>query len=262
MMYRCRINGQYVCSSPVSHAADDAFILGRESVGSASGPASPILTEYGRRVGSLGPGLTSDSADAARAVLRDDLSAGPQVYGTRQRCRPDLPGLGRGRGSQGPAASGRVPSLQPEKRDGIDHRRDTHHRRRGHSRRRARRCGAGSGRRATRRRRVPRHPGRPRSLLPDRTGSVADGGRQCTSPTQNQKICARQPMGPAQLSGARIRRSGWISQRTASESAHSLLSRAMASMSTVAGQILMAVHSQGMLTAGIGRLRRLRRRCS
>jgi len=34
----------------------------------------------GRRVGGLGPGLTSDSADAARAVLRDDLSAGSQVF--------------------------------------------------------------------------------------------------------------------------------------------------------------------------------------
>ena len=46
---------------------------------SASGAASLILTEQGRSVGSLGPGLTSDSADAVRAVLRDDLSAGPQV---------------------------------------------------------------------------------------------------------------------------------------------------------------------------------------
>jgi len=53
--------------------------FGRESVDNASGPASLILTEQGRRVGSLGPGLTSDSADAVRAVLRDDLSAGPQV---------------------------------------------------------------------------------------------------------------------------------------------------------------------------------------
>jgi len=51
------------------------------------------LTELGRSVGSLGPGLTSDSADAVRAVLRDDLSAGAQVYGTCQRCRSDLPGL-------------------------------------------------------------------------------------------------------------------------------------------------------------------------
>jgi hypothetical protein len=38
--------------------------LGRETVDSASGPASPVLPGYGRRVGSLGPGLTSESADA------------------------------------------------------------------------------------------------------------------------------------------------------------------------------------------------------
>ena len=63
-------------------AADRATsdIIGRETVDSASGPASPVLTGHGHRVGSLGPGLTSESADAVRAVLRDDLSAGPQVY--------------------------------------------------------------------------------------------------------------------------------------------------------------------------------------
>jgi hypothetical protein len=54
------------------------LIFGRETVDSASGPASPVLSGYGRRVGGLGPGLTSDSADAVRAVLRDDLSAGPR----------------------------------------------------------------------------------------------------------------------------------------------------------------------------------------
>ena len=47
----------------------------REDVGSASGPASPVSTWRGRMVGGLGPGLTSESADAARAVLRIDLSA-------------------------------------------------------------------------------------------------------------------------------------------------------------------------------------------
>ena len=55
-------------------------LFGRETVDSASGPASPVLTEYGRRVGNLGPGLTSDSADAARVVLRNDLSAGSQFF--------------------------------------------------------------------------------------------------------------------------------------------------------------------------------------
>jgi hypothetical protein len=60
----------------------------------------PGLAGGGRSVGSLGPGLTSGSADAARAVLRDDLPAGSQIPGTCRRCRPDLPGLGRGRGSR------------------------------------------------------------------------------------------------------------------------------------------------------------------
>jgi hypothetical protein len=53
-------------------------VIGREDVGSASGPASLALIWRGRRVGGLGPGLTSESADAARAVLRIDLSAGPR----------------------------------------------------------------------------------------------------------------------------------------------------------------------------------------
>jgi hypothetical protein len=73
----------------------------------------------------------------------------PGSYGTHRRCRSDLPGLGRGRGSQGPAASGCVPSLQPEKEIGIDHRRDTrHHWRRGHPCGRARRRAALAHRRA------------------------------------------------------------------------------------------------------------------
>src|ERR1035441_8825542 len=55
-------------------------ILGREDVGSASGPASVVLRWCGRKVGNLGPGLTSESADAARAVLRNDLSAGSQFF--------------------------------------------------------------------------------------------------------------------------------------------------------------------------------------
>ena len=54
--------------------------VGRESVGSASGAASPTVIWRGRRVRSLGPGLTSESADAARAVLRNDLSAGSQFF--------------------------------------------------------------------------------------------------------------------------------------------------------------------------------------
>jgi hypothetical protein len=42
------------------------------------GPASPVLWWCGRRVGGLGPGLTSCSADAAGVVFRNDLSAGPR----------------------------------------------------------------------------------------------------------------------------------------------------------------------------------------
>jgi len=84
-------------------------------VDSASGPASPVLTGYGRRVGILGPGLTSDSADAVRAVLRDVLSAGPQVLGTHRRCRPDLPVLCKRPGFTGPGGQ-RVRAIpQPEK---------------------------------------------------------------------------------------------------------------------------------------------------
>ena len=91
------------------------LIFGRETVDYASGAASLILTEQGRSVGSLGPGLTSDSADAVRAVLRGALSAGPQVYGTHRRCRSDLPVLCKRPGFTGPTASGCVPSLNLRK---------------------------------------------------------------------------------------------------------------------------------------------------
>jgi hypothetical protein len=49
-------------------------------VGSASGLASLILTEQGRRVGGLGPGLTSESADALSGCPANDSSAGSQVF--------------------------------------------------------------------------------------------------------------------------------------------------------------------------------------
>jgi hypothetical protein len=82
--------------------------------------ASPVLTEYGRRVGGLGPGLTSESADALSGCPANDSSAGSQVFfGNCRRCRPDLPGLCKRPGFTGPAASGCVPPLQPEKRDGM-----------------------------------------------------------------------------------------------------------------------------------------------
>jgi hypothetical protein len=62
-------------------AGGRAESAGRMWIG-ASGPASPVLRWYGRRVGSLGPGLTSESADAVRVVLRNDLSAGIQFLGS------------------------------------------------------------------------------------------------------------------------------------------------------------------------------------
>ena len=85
-------------------------------MGSASGPASPVLTGYGRRVGNLGPGLTSDSADAARVVLRNDLPAGSQFF----LATVGIAGLIclawiRGQGFTGPTASGCVPSLNLRK---------------------------------------------------------------------------------------------------------------------------------------------------
>ena len=87
---------------------------------SASGPGFlAVLRWCGRRVGSLGPGLTSESADAARAVLRDDRRPGPGSSWHPPACRSDLPVLGKRPGFTGPAASGCVPPPQPEKRDGM-----------------------------------------------------------------------------------------------------------------------------------------------
>ena len=84
---------------------------------SASGPASLALLWWGRRVGGLGPGLTSESADAARAVLRIDLSAGPRFCGTHRRCRSDLPGLGKRPGFSGSGGQ-RVRAI-PQPRKGM-----------------------------------------------------------------------------------------------------------------------------------------------
>ena len=57
----------------------ESSLFGREDVGSASGSACRASAWSARSVGGLGPGLTSDSADAVRAVLRAVLSAVPQV---------------------------------------------------------------------------------------------------------------------------------------------------------------------------------------
>ena len=64
----------------LSGTAIDGDRIGRENVDSASGPASPILTEYGRRVGSLGPGLTSESADAASGCPARRFVGRAQVF--------------------------------------------------------------------------------------------------------------------------------------------------------------------------------------
>ena len=62
------------------------------------------------RVGGLGPGLTSDSADAASAVLRNDLPAGSQVIcGTHRRAGLICPSCARGRGSQVRRPAGACP---------------------------------------------------------------------------------------------------------------------------------------------------------
>jgi hypothetical protein len=57
----------------------NARIVGREAGASASGSACRASARCARSVGGLGPGLTSDSADAGRAVVRAVVSAGPQV---------------------------------------------------------------------------------------------------------------------------------------------------------------------------------------
>jgi len=63
--------------------------------------STPWWGRCGRSVGSLGPGLTSESADAARAVLRSTCRPGP-APGTHRRCRSDLPGLDQRPGFTGP----------------------------------------------------------------------------------------------------------------------------------------------------------------
>src|SRR5258708_27339346 len=69
----------------------------------------------GGMVKGLGSGLTSESADAIRVVLRNDVSAGRRFSGTHRRCRSDLPGLGKRPGFTGPDGQ-RVRAIpQPQK---------------------------------------------------------------------------------------------------------------------------------------------------
>jgi hypothetical protein len=83
---------------------------------SASGPASVVLRWCGRRVGGLGPGLTSDSADAARAVLLTICRPGPGFQAPTGTAGLICLAWTRGRGFTGPTASGCVPPLQPEEK--------------------------------------------------------------------------------------------------------------------------------------------------
>ena len=139
------ITGESACIHGAQSPLRLSRRFGREDVDSASGPASPVLRWYGRRVGSLGPGLTSESADAVSGCPANDLSAGSQVFRHPPACRSDLPGLGKRPGFTGPAASGCVPSLNHRKGMAMTIVEDTrHHRRRGHPRRHARRRRAGS----------------------------------------------------------------------------------------------------------------------
>ena len=91
-------------------------------MGSASGPASPLTAlpawfgaGTGVVSGALGPGLTSESADAARAVFNRFVGRAPGFSGTHRRCRSDLPGLGKRPGFTGPGGQ-RVRAIpQPQK---------------------------------------------------------------------------------------------------------------------------------------------------
>jgi hypothetical protein len=59
----------------------DSQIIGREDVGSASGPASRVVSRLGRSVGGLGPGLTSESADAALGLSLETICRpGPRLW--------------------------------------------------------------------------------------------------------------------------------------------------------------------------------------
>ena len=180
-----------------------------QPVGSASGPASVVLAWWGRRVGGLGPGLTSDSADAARAVLRTICRPGPGS-GTTGAAGLICLACARGRGCQvrRPAVRA-IP--QPEKRDDVDHRRDTRrYRRRGHPCGHARRRGARSDRRAARRGGVPGDRGRLRPAaglagrVRDRVPGRGRGDRQLRrrpGPAHGRGRCPGRRGGPLRPAG-------------------------------------------------------------
>jgi transposase len=96
-----------------------------------------VLGWWGRSVGGLGPGLTSESADAARAVLRSTCRPGPRFQAPTGAAGLICLAWARGRDVTGPTASGCVPSLNSERDDvtivetravtgGVDTHADTH----------------------------------------------------------------------------------------------------------------------------------------
>ena len=64
----------------LQHITASPSKIGREDGDRASGPACVVLRWCGRRVGGLGPGLTSESADALSGCPANDSSAGSQVF--------------------------------------------------------------------------------------------------------------------------------------------------------------------------------------
>jgi hypothetical protein len=78
VLHRLRAHNRIICmrySRSCAVVDTRPYSAGRMWI-SASGPASPVLRWFGRRVGSLGPGLTSYSADAVSGCPAIDLSAG------------------------------------------------------------------------------------------------------------------------------------------------------------------------------------------
>jgi len=152
-------------------------IFGREDVGSASPlPALLpwVLGWWGRSVGGLGPGLTSESAGAARAVLRSPCRPGPRFQVPTGAAGLICLAWARGRGSQvrRPAGACHPSTLE---RDDVTIASDAcHYWWRGHPCRYA--CGrrAGFHRRAARRPGVPGH-GSWLRVVTGLAGRVRDG---------------------------------------------------------------------------------------
>ena len=137
------------------------LVIGRESVGSASGAASPMMIWRGRRVRGLGPGLTTESADAVSGCPANrSAGRGPGFPAPTGGAGLICPSCARGRDSQVRWPAGACHPSTCE-RDGCDHRRrrTRHYRRRGHPRRHARRRCARSHRGAARRPGVPGNRG-------------------------------------------------------------------------------------------------------